>query len=138
MTAFENPGIPRREFQQEMGWIARAIAFVFVALWPCFASPASLTTNEAASHVGESATICGTVASANYASRSKGQPTFLNLDKPYPNQTFTAVIWGSDRAKFGTPESALLGKQVCATGVIQLFRGRPEVVLHDPSQLTQK
>jgi hypothetical protein len=41
------------------------------------------------------------------------------------------------RAKFGTPE-ALLGKQVCATGVIKIFRGKPQIILTDPSQLTQK
>jgi DNA/RNA endonuclease YhcR with UshA esterase domain len=121
-----------------VNWIVRAIAFVLIGFWPCFASTASLTADEAAQHVGETATVCGAVVSANYASHSKGQPTFLNLDKAYPNQTFTAVIWGSDRSKFGTPESALLGKQVCATGVIQLYRGRPEMIIHDPSQLAQK
>jgi hypothetical protein len=29
---------------------------------------------------------------------------FLNLDQPYPREVFTVLIWGSDRAKFGTPE----------------------------------
>ena len=71
-------------------------------------------------------------------SHSKGQPTFLDFDMPYPSETFAAVIWADDRAKFRTPESALLGNQVCGTGLIQLFRGRPEVVLHDPGQLLQK
>ena len=42
-------------------------------------------------------TVCGIVASAHYAASSKGQPTFVNLDKPYPNQIFTVLIWGSDR-----------------------------------------
>jgi len=120
-----------------MNWIVRAIAMASVALWPCSAFAASLTTDEAAHHVGETATVCGTVASADYASHSKGQPTFLNLDKAYPNQIFTAVIWGSDRSKFGTPET-LSGKQVCVTGAIKMYRGRPEVVVHDPSQLSQK
>jgi len=54
------------------------------------------------------------------------------LGKAYPHQVFTIVIWGSDRAKFGTPETAPQGKQVCATGVIQLFRGLPEVIVRDP------
>jgi hypothetical protein len=60
------------------------------------------------------------VASANYA---RGQPTFLNLDKPYPQQVFTVVIWGRDRMKFGTPEKQLADKNICATGMIQLFHG---------------
>ncbi len=43
----------------------------------------SVTPVEAASHVGERATVCGLVASATYADCSRGQPTFLNLDKPF-------------------------------------------------------
>jgi hypothetical protein len=59
---------------------------------------AELKWRQGASHVGETATVCGTVASANYAVRTKGQPTFLNLDKAYPNHVFTIVVWGSERA----------------------------------------
>jgi hypothetical protein len=121
-----------------MNAMRHIVAVVLIALWPGAAFSASLSAEQAASHVGENATICGAVASAHFAQRSKGEPTFLNLDKPYPNQAFTIVIWGADREKFGTPETSLLGKQVCASGVIQLFRGRPEVVVHDPSQLTQR
>jgi hypothetical protein len=44
-----------------------------------------LTAAEAKDHVGETATVCGSVVSTRYASSTKGQPTFLNLDKPYPN-----------------------------------------------------
>jgi hypothetical protein len=42
----------------------------------------TLTAQDAAAHVGETATVCGTIVSANYAVKSKGQPTFLNFDKP--------------------------------------------------------
>ena len=70
-------------------------------------------------------TVCGTVASTNFAARSKGQPTYLNLDRPYPNQVFTVLIWGSDRPKFGAPETTLMGKKLCATGTIKAYRGKP-------------
>jgi hypothetical protein len=93
---------------------------------------------EAPKHVDENGTICGLVASAHFANRTKGQPTFLNLGKPYPNQVFTAVIWGSDRSKFGSPEKPLNGKQVCVTGRIQLYRGKPEIVVRDTNQLSEK
>jgi len=98
---------------------------------------ANLTADQASTHVGENATVCGTVASANYAAGAKGQPTFLNLDKAYPHQIFTVVIWGSDRSKFGIPDKALSGKRICATGVIQVFLGLPEVIVHEPNQLKQ-
>jgi hypothetical protein len=34
---------------------------------------------EAAKHVGNTATVCGQVASTNFAARSQPGPTFLNL-----------------------------------------------------------
>jgi hypothetical protein len=62
-----------------------------------------ITAAEAKDHVGETRTVCGKVASTHFAAKSKGQPTFLNLDEPYPKEVFTILIWGTDRAKFGTP-----------------------------------
>jgi DNA/RNA endonuclease YhcR with UshA esterase domain len=95
-----------------------------------------LTAAEAGDHVGEVATVCGTVASARYAASSKGKPTFLNLDKPYPNQAFTIVIWGSDRSKFGRPELEYHEKRICVTGKIAEYRGKPQVVAEDPKQIS--
>jgi hypothetical protein len=94
-----------------------------------------LTAAEAKDHVGENATVCGKVVSTRFADRSRGQPTFLNLDEPYPNQIFTIVIWGSDRAKFGDPETKYREKQVCASGKNTSYRGVPEIAAHEPSQI---
>jgi len=94
-----------------------------------------LTAKEAKDHVGEVATVCGTVASARYADRTNGQPTFLNLDEAYPHQIFTIVIWGSDRAKFGTPEVKYRDKSVCATGLIKDYRGVPEMAISIPASI---
>jgi hypothetical protein len=85
--------------------------------------------------VGETATVCGVVASAKFAASSRSQPTFLDMVKPYPNSAFTVVILWGDRPKFETPESSLRGKRVCVTGQIHDYRGKPEIVLSDPSQL---
>jgi micrococcal nuclease len=94
-----------------------------------------LTATEAKEHIGDNATVCGDVVSARYASSSKGQPTFLNLDKPYPNQIFTVVIWGSNRSKFKTPEEDYKDKKVCVTGKISAYDGVPEIVADDPTQI---
>jgi micrococcal nuclease len=59
----------------------------------------------------------------------------LDFDQPYPNSDFTVLIWSEDRAKFGTPETRLPGPQVCATGVIQSYHGKPEMIVREPSQL---
>jgi DNA/RNA endonuclease YhcR with UshA esterase domain len=113
-----------------------AAAMLWAIISPAVA--AEIAPDDAAKHVGEGATVCGIVESARYAERSTKQPTFLNLGKPYPNQSFTVVIFGGDRGKFGTPEIALMKKRVCATGVISLFQGRPEMKLQEPSQLSSR
>jgi DNA/RNA endonuclease YhcR with UshA esterase domain len=107
-------------------------------LLPSQALAAELTAQQAAGHVGETATVCGTVASTNYSVRTKGQPTFLNLDQPYPKQVFTVLIWGADRAKFGAPEVQYMGKRLCATGRIESYKGSAEIVATDPRQLISR
>ena len=112
-----------------------SMAATIAAGVPATAAPPSLTVPEAQRHVGEHATVCGIVASTRYASKTNRQPTFLNFDAPYPRQIFTALIWGADRPKFGTPETTLKGRRVCATGTIQLYGGTAQIIVSDPAQL---
>src|SRR5215472_12502015 len=98
-------------------------------------APKKLTAAEAKQHFGETATVCGEVVSANYAGSSKGHPTFLNLDQPYPKQIFTVVIWGENRSKFGKPEEDYKRKQICARGKITAYAGLPEMVVSNPRQI---
>ena len=95
----------------------------------------ALTADQAKDHIGETATVCGRVVSTRYAERSNGRPTFLNFDRDYPNQPFTVVIWGADRAKFRTPEDYYRDKNVCVTGVIETYQGRAEILARDPKQI---
>jgi len=107
------------------------------ALWAFSATAAPLSLEEAAGHMGETATVCGVVASAEYEANEQNQPTLLDLGKPHPNAIFTAVIYGENRAKFATPEISLRGKRICVTGQISDYQDKPEIVLTEPSQLTQ-
>ena len=94
-----------------------------------------LQPSEAKAHVGETATVCGVVASTRYAASTKGQPTFLNLDKPYPKHVFTVLIWGESRSNFGTPETEYRDKRICVTGEITVYHGTPEIVASKPDQI---
>lgn len=98
------------------------------------ASAKRVSASEAAGHAGETDTVCGTVASVYYASRSRARPTFLDFGARYPNESFTAVIFDDERPAFGQL-SDLPGRKVCVTGPVQLYRGKPEIILHDPSQM---
>ena len=94
-----------------------------------------LTAAQANAHVGQQATVCGRVAGVHQAVSSNGQPTFINLDKAYPNQPFQIVIFGSDLPNFGNPQQEYSGKKVCVTGTIKIFKVAPEIVAHDPSAI---
>jgi DNA/RNA endonuclease YhcR with UshA esterase domain len=60
----------------------------------------------------------------------------LNFNRPYPNNTFTVVIPGSARARFkNAPETMYRGKTICVTGLITIYKGKPEIVVTAPSQI---
>ena len=117
-----------------------ALSLTLFTLFPILhAQENYITPEDAYKYIGETKTVCGTVASATYAVRSRGKPTFLNLNKPYPNHVFTIVIWGSNRGKFkNPPEVFFKGKEVCVTGLITTYRGKPQIEVSEPSQIKIK
>jgi len=85
-------------------------------------------TVQARLYVGETITVCGTVVATKFSRKSGA--TFLNLDKKFPNQIFSASIWKSNRTNFSyAPEDELLGKKVCLTGKISSYQGNPTMEL---------
>lgn len=111
------------------------IAAVVLFIWSSVSQAQNLTTAQAKAHMGESATVCGTVAGEKTAASSRGEPTFVNLDSAYPNQVFTILIWGDDRKNVG--DLPRVGSRVCATGKIQDYRGTPEIVVRSKAQFSQ-
>jgi micrococcal nuclease len=87
-----------------------------------------LRPSEASQHVGETRTVCGPVADKHTAPTANGSPTFIELERAYPNQVFTVLVWGSDKQVVGElPTSG----NVCVTGKISTYAGLPEIVLHN-------
>lgn len=69
-------------------------AFLLAVTSAMPATAQSISASEASQHVGQHATVCGEIAGEHTATSSRGTPTFINLDKPYPHQVFTLLIWG--------------------------------------------
>ena len=114
-----------------------AVGLLFLGI-PGAASAAEppLTAQQAAAHLGEARTVCGLVASTKYLPKANGQPTLLNLPKPYPDHAFTIVIFGEHRSLFPQPPEVFYkGKQVCVTGEIKDYRSKPEIVVEKRDQL---
>jgi DNA/RNA endonuclease YhcR with UshA esterase domain len=114
-----------------------AIAFSLVVFAAAYADHPRVSPETALSHVGETVTVCGIVASAKFAAKSRRQPTFLNLNRPYPDHIFTAVIWGDDRSNFAYPPESLAGKRICVTGTVAVYKGRAEIVVSTESQISR-
>ena len=115
-----------------------AITSAAFGMWAFSAGAVSIDPTAAMAGIGRTATVCGVIASADYMVGARANPTFLtvvNPDQPDANRALTAVIYGHDRAKFGTPETTLQGQRLCVTGFISYFRGRPEMILSTPRQL---
>jgi micrococcal nuclease len=88
----------------------------------------------AGNYIGKEIIVEGKVADAHRSLKS--DTVFLNFEKPYPNQCFTAVIFRSNLYKFiQNPENYYLNKRVRVFGKIKEYQGRPEIILEDPSQI---
>ena len=109
------------------------IAIAILLLTPALRA-ADIPSAQAKDHIGETATVCGRVADARYQ-ETGSHVTFLNFDNPYPNHTFTGFIPADSRSKFDAPEETYKEKNICLTGKIQNYRGKPEIVLTEPQQI---
>ena len=95
-----------------------------------------VSAEEVGEQVGKRAEVCGRVAEVVQASGIDGQPTFINLGDTHPDQSFTALIWASDRAKWQRPPAALYDEQsVCVTGSVERHEGTPQIIVSSPRQV---
>lgn len=96
----------------------------------------SISSQEAVHHIGKAAEVCGNVANARFIPQIGGKPTFINFGQPKPNQHFTAVIWGENRAKWDSPpEQIYQNKEVCVIGRIESHEGTPQIEVINPEQI---
>jgi len=86
---------------------------------------------DAPAHVGETASVRGTLVEA-YTSASG--TVFLDFCTSYKTCPFSGVIFADDVKAFGDL-SRLAGIVVTLTGKISSYQGKAEIVLSDPNQL---
>jgi hypothetical protein len=89
---------------------------------------------EAPKHIGQLATVCGTVFSTQYVKQTGF--TFIDLGAAYPNARFSIVIYKKDLKNFKTsPETAYKGREVCVTGTIVKNTGNAVIFVSDPEEI---
>ena len=109
---------------------------LFAVMWAALiiAQTSNYTAVEAAKHVGETATITDKVDGVHQSSRGH---IFLNMGGKYPNEAFTAFIPAASAAQFSRPQK-YEGRTVTVSGKITLYKGKPEIIVNSPSQISVK
>ena len=93
--------------------------------------PPVITPAEAVQHVGDEVVVQGTVSQIVL---SVNLTTHINLGGRYPNHVFTATIFKAKQTLF-TGVKDYEGKVVQVQGLVHLYRGKPEIVLTEPTQI---
>src|SRR2546423_11946745 len=114
------------------------ISFILCFVFFLSKAQTSIAPEDAKNYIGKTVTVCGKVKST-YQPNTKSHPTFIDFGNKYPNAVFSIVIWESDLSKFSyKPKKKLKRKHLCVTGVVKMYKDKPEIVVSDPSQIKIK
>ena len=86
-------------------------------------------------HIGQNAAVEGVVVAV---STSKRGNTFINFGDVYPNQTFTGWIPAGTPLASDPSIQSLQGKRIKITGLVELYRGKPEIRILSRDQITEE
>ena len=91
---------------------------------------------EVKDHIGDSVQLRSKVFGVKFFSDSKDPVTLINIGAAYPNQMLTVVVRKDVRGKMSPEptEKNIIGKEVILNGKLELFKGKPQLVIIDPSQ----
>lgn len=99
----------------------------------------TIKIEEILNYVGDSINVCGKIFSGRYLQGNDKRPTLLNVGAVYPNQLLTLIIYGTDRQNFEeAPEYFYKEKEVCISGVVELYNNKPQIVVRNKEQIIIK
>ncbi|MCB6180196.1 nucleotide-binding protein [Rhodobacter sp. Har01] len=112
--------------------LAAICATWMVALPPALATAETISWSEAANEIGNHVTVEGVVSQVSHDDPSG--VTFINMGGRYPDHQFTGVIFSDAAAEFPDVFD-LEGRTVQISGKIKLYKGKPEIILRERSQI---
>jgi len=118
----------------------RITAFLSLSLVTTIAcAQTEIKIEDAAKHEGDSVTICTKIFGARYFETSNRSPTLLNAGAKYPDAPLTIVIFGESRPAFkNKPEEFYPDKNICVTGKIIMYKGKPEIIVSQEKDIVVK
>lgn len=108
--------------------------FAAACIGVCLSAPAysdTISPAQAVEYAGQEVVLEGVVSQVSVSGKGT---TFLNFGGVYPNEVFYAVIFANNSDLFPGVEN-LEGRNVAVTGMIEIYKGKPEILLTSPDQL---
>ena len=91
---------------------------------------------EVKNHIGDSVKLMAKIYGGKYFETANNAPTLLDVGAHYPNSPLTLVIYGDVRKQFNNvPETFYTGKTEWITGKIELYKNKPQIVIHSMNQI---
>lgn len=91
----------------------------------------TITPIEASEHIGSLMTVEGVVSQVSI---SGGGTTFINFGGQYPDHVFYGVIFRNRSDEFPNAV-ALEGRAIEVSGTIELYKGKPQIILTSSDQI---
>jgi micrococcal nuclease len=114
----------------------KLVARFLLLFFSTFSYAQTVPPDSAKYHEGSLTIVCGKVMGTF---KSKSGTTFINFGAAFPNQTFSAVIMESSLEKFSyQPVDYLKNKDVCVTGMVKMYKEKPEILIKGPNQIREQ
>ncbi len=94
----------------------------------------TISPQEASGNIGRHTEVAGVVSQVTQTS---GGTTFINFGGRFPNHAFYAVIFKKNASAFRNLNN-LEGKSVGVAGTIELYKGKPQIIVTSPDQIKQR
>jgi len=99
-------------------------------------SQTKIELSEVASHIGDSVKLEGKIFGIRSFENGSENFILVNLGAAYPNQLLTLKVYPSSKSEGTTlPGKDNVGDTAVVTGKVELYKGKPQIVVHDPGQL---
>ncbi|MBM2294366.1 nucleotide-binding protein [Sulfitobacter pseudonitzschiae] len=118
-----------------MRYITNLLTAAWIALFFGVSAQAQIISpQEATDYIESNVTVEGVVSQV---STSNNGTTFINFGGRFPNHVFYAVIFRKNLHQFSNVR-ALEGRALAVSGKIQLYKGKPQIILYSPTQIEMR
>jgi hypothetical protein len=93
-----------------------------------------ISADDAPFYTGNEVIACGQLMQVSRFKRG----LYLNLEKKYPNQPLTLIVWEDDLTEFTKNHgnlNSLVGYNVCGEGKVAKYKGRSQISLYNSYSL---